>query len=95
MIDPAQSEWASPVLLAPKKDGAQRFCIELRRLNASKIPDAYPLPRSDDCIDSLAGAKVFTLLDTLWGYWQVPIAEEDREKTAFTSHKSNLLLDKK
>ena len=40
----------------------------------------------DDCIDSLADAKVFTLLDALWGYWQVPIAEEDREKTAFTSH---------
>ena len=40
----------------------------------------------DDCIDSLAGAKVFTLLDALWGYWQVPIAEEDRDKTAFTSH---------
>ena len=86
VIEPAQSEWASPVLLAPKKDGQQRFCIDFRRLNAATVPDAYPLPRMDDCIDSLAGAKVFTLLDALWGYWQVPIAEKDRDKTAFTSH---------
>ena len=40
----------------------------------------------DYCIDSLAGAKVFSTLDALWGYWQVPIAEEDRDKTTFTSH---------
>jgi len=50
------------------------------------IPDTYPLPRMDDCIDSLAGAKVFSTLGAIWGYWQVPIAEEDRDKTTFTSH---------
>ena len=78
------------MLLAPKKDGTQRFCIDFRRLNAATVPDAYPLPRMDDCIDSLAGAKVFTLLDALWGYWQVPIAENDRDKTALTSRMGTL-----
>ena len=86
VIEPAQSEWASPVLLAPKKDGTMRFCIDFRRLNAATIPDTYPLPRMDDCIDSLSHAKVFSMLDALWGYWQIPIAEEDRDKTTFTSH---------
>ena len=80
VIEPAQSEWASPVLLVPKKDGTMRFCVDFRRLNSITIPDTYPLPRMDDCIDSLAGAKVFSTLDALWGYWQVPIAEEDRVK---------------
>ena len=86
VIEPAQSEWASPVLLAPKKDGTMRFCIDFRRLNATTIPDTYPLPRIDDCIDSLSHAKVFSMLDELWGYWQIPIADKDRDKTTFTSH---------
>ena len=40
----------------------------------------------DDCIDSLGHAKVFSILDALWGYWQIPIAKEDRDKTTFTIH---------
>ena len=86
VIEPASTEWASPVLLAPKKDDTNRFCIDFRRLNALTIPDTYPLPRMDDCIDSLSTARVFSLLDALWGYWQILLAEEDRDKTTFTSH---------
>ena len=63
-----------------------RFCIDFRRLNAATIPDTYPLPRMDDCIESLSHVKVFSMLDALWGYWQIPIAEEDRDRTTFTSH---------
>ena len=74
------------MLLAPKKDGTLRFCVDFRRLNALTIPDTYPLPQMEDCIDSLGEARLFTTLDALWGYWQVPIAERDREKTTFTSH---------
>ena len=50
------------------------------------IADTYPLPRMEDCIDSLGEARLFTTLDALWGYWQVPIAERDRDKTTFTTH---------
>lgn len=67
VIEPAQSEWASPVLLAPKKDGTMRFCVDFSRLNAATVPDTYPLPRMDDCIDSLSEARVFSMLDALWG----------------------------
>ena len=86
VIEPAQTEWASPVLLAPKKDGTQRFCVDFRLLNEATVPDTYPLPRMDDCIDSLSLARVYSLLDALWGYWQLKLAEEDRDKTTFTSH---------
>ena len=86
VIEPAQSEWASPVVLVPKKDGTLRFCVDYRRLNAMSVRDSYPLPRMDECIDSLGEAKVFTTLDCNWGYWQVPIREKDRDKTTFASH---------
>ena len=86
VIEPAQSEWASPVVVVPKKDGTPRFCIDYRRLNAVTVKDASPIPPMDECIDSLREAKIFTTLDCNSGYWQIPIAPEDREKTAFASH---------
>ena len=85
-IEPATSEWASPVVSVPKKDGSLMFCIEYRRLNAKTVPDAYLLPHMDDCLDSLGDAAVFTTLDCNSGYWQVPIAPEDMDKTIFTTH---------
>ncbi len=86
VIEPAMSEWASPVVIVPKNDGSARFCVDYRKLNASTIRDAYPIPRMDDCIDSLGEAKIFTTLDCNSGYWQIPIKESDRHKTAFVSH---------
>lgn len=53
--------------------------------NEVKIPDAYTIPRMDDCIDSLDASTVYTLIDENCGYWQLPILEEDRERTPFLS----------
>lgn len=68
VIEPAQSEWASSVLLVPKTDGSRRFCIVFRKTNAVEIKDTYRIPRVDASIDSLEGAKVFTALDANCGY---------------------------
>ena len=86
VVEPAKSEWAAPVVIASKKDGTLRFCIDYRKLNDLTIKDSYPLPRIDECLDTLGHAKVFSTLDANSGYWQIPVAEDDRHKTAFTCH---------
>ena len=63
-----------------------RFCVDYRRLNAVTVKDTYPLPRMDECLDSLGDTKVFSALDAISGYWQMPIPESDRDKTAFSCH---------
>lgn len=84
VIEPSQSPYSFPLVLAPKKNGELRPCIDYRQLNLKTVKDVYPLPRIDDTLDALHGAKYFTCLDLKSGYWQVPIAPEDRPKTAFT-----------
>jgi len=87
VIESTSSERELPVVLVPKKDGTLRFCVNFRLLNAVSKRDSYPLPRMDECIDSLDEAKVFSTLDCIAGYWQVLTADGDREKTAFVCHK--------
>jgi len=86
VIEPPLSEWGFPVVLVPKKDGTLRFCVDYRLLNVLNKKDSYLLPRMDECIDSLGEATIFSTLDCNAGHWQVAIAPEDRENTAFVCH---------
>ena len=86
VIETATAEWASPVVFVPKKDGTMQFCVDYRKLNAATVRYSYPSLRMDGCIDSLGDATVFTTPDCNSRYWQVEIAEEDRDKTTFASH---------
>jgi hypothetical protein len=84
LMEESSSPWASAPVIVAKKDGSSRFCIDFRRLNSVTKVDSYPLPKFDDCIDSLHGSEFFCALDLQSGYWQVPLkTEQDREKTAF------------
>eukprot|EP00171_Calliarthron_tuberculosum_P022350 IDg22350t1 len=68
VIRPSKSQWASPVLLVPKPDGNMRFCIDCRLLNALAVRNHYPIPRIDECLDSLGTSKIFSALDANSGY---------------------------
>eukprot|EP00731_Ephydatia_muelleri_P007838 Em0004g176a len=85
IIEPSCGPWASPIVLAKKKDGTTRFCVDFRRLNDCTRKDAQPLPRIDDTLDALGGAQYFSTLDLASGYWQVEVDSRDREKTAFVT----------
>ena len=71
------------MVMVKKNDGTLRFCIDFQKLNDVIVKDTHPLPRIDDTLEALKGSKYFSTLDLKSGYWQVPIKEEHRSKTAF------------
>jgi hypothetical protein len=67
-VRPSVSPWGSSVLLVKKKDGSMRLCIDNWQLNKVTIKNRYPLPRIDDYMDQLVGARVFSKIDLRSGY---------------------------
>lgn len=84
VVERSKSAWSSPVLLVPKKDGTQRFCVDFRKLNAVTEKDAYPLPYINSILSKLSSAKYLTSLDIESAFWQVALEDDSKQYTAFT-----------
>ena len=68
VIQPSNSLWSSPVVMVQKRDGSHHFCVDYRALNSVTKADTFPLPRIDDLLDQLGGARYFSTLDLASGF---------------------------
>ena len=83
-IEPSTSPYGSPVLFVKKPRSEElRLVIDYRMLNRLTVKNKYPLPRIDDMLDALSGAKVFSSLDLRQAYHQIKLQDSDKPKTAF------------
>jgi hypothetical protein len=88
IIRPSRSPWASPCVVLTKPDGSYRFCVDYRLPNTITKGDAYPSPLMSGLIGLMGSSRYFTSLDLTSGYWQIPVKEEDKEKTAIADYSS-------
>lgn len=84
IIRSSKSPWAAPVVLAGKKDGTMRFCVNYKKLNDLTVKDSYPQPIIEDLLNQVAGHAYYTKLDLYSGYHQIPMEMGSIEMTAFT-----------
>ena len=84
VIHPSQSPWCNAVVLVRKKDGTLHFCVDFRHLNAWMKKDSYPLPRIQEALESMVGSTHFSSMDFKSGFWQIKMAPESQQYTAFT-----------
>ena len=82
-IEPSHSQYGSPVVPVVKRNGQIRLCCDYRKLNAKTIPRQFPLPRADELIDNMKDSSIYSVIDLKSGYFQIPLKDKDREKTAF------------
>ncbi|MCO5557917.1 hypothetical protein L7F22_011490 [Adiantum nelumboides] len=79
------TDWVSPIVVVPKKNGKLRVCVNLKKVNAATIRDNYPLPITDHVIERVAGREAYSFLDGFSGYNQLAIKLEDQHKTVFAT----------
>ncbi|CAC5357182.1 Retrovirus-related Pol polyprotein from transposon 17.6 [Mytilus coruscus] len=85
IIQKSTSPWSSPLVLVLKKNRKVRACCDYRILNRATKPQAWPLPRIQDCLDTVAGRVIFSTFDLTSGFNQIPVRSEDIPKTAFVT----------
>ena len=86
IIEERPSPWGSPCTFVAKKNGSPRFCVDYRHtLNRHIVRKSWPLPNLDSCLDAVGGVKFISTADVLSAFWQLPVAEEHIDRTAFVT----------
>lgn len=85
IIEHSKSAYNSPVVIVKKTDGSNRLCIDFRRLNDVLVSDSEPIPRTDVLFAGVGQKRYFSKFDCVKGYWQIPLTETSKEKTAFST----------
>ena len=85
IIEPCEGPWTFPLIVAPKKNNQIRLCVDFRKLNAITKSDRYPIPPMYELLRDVQPGAVLSIIDLQSGFWQVPIAEKDKDKTGFCS----------
>ena len=83
IIKTTKSAYAFPILMVKKQDGTHRMCVDYRQLNEVTLFDPYPMPRADEIIEQVGAKKYLSMVDLTKGYYQVPLSEKAKEKSAF------------
>ena len=83
IIRESNSSFVSPIVIVKKKDGSDRICVDYRKLNKLTVADPEPMVTAEDLFQRLGKSKYYSKIDLSKGYWQIPVVEEDIEKTAF------------
>ena len=86
--------WCAGMVVVPKKSGAVRICVDLKPLNESVLREVHPLPKVDETLAQLMGAKVFTKLDANSGFWQIPLSKSSRLLTTFITPNGRYCFNK-
>ncbi|XP_062699434.1 uncharacterized protein LOC134284508 [Aedes albopictus] len=85
IVRPSSSSYNSPTVLVRKKNGDWRMVVDYRAVNAKTVKDSWPMPVIEDCLNRLVGNRLFTAVDLFRGYHQIPISENSRRFTAFST----------
>ena len=86
--------WCAGMVVVPKKSGAVRICVGFRPLNDNVLREVHPLPKVDENLAQLAGAQMFSKLDSNCGFWQIPLSEQSRMLTAFITPFGRFVFNK-